>query len=219
MLQHLFRQSARLPFLLILFGCLIGGYACSSTSNNLDIRNKYPPAVQVFTSPENQRCMTICPLGIETGATSDKQLLQILHASSFVDQATITETGTEFTWFPESTHEFQSYARIAINQGRVTSINLNYLAPFTVKDFITLFGEPLEISIRLWNGEHGEIFTYYSLYYPDEDFVISIVNGKETGPRPDDFVTWLGAGKATDDKITVKRQVWLGYGHISEYLP
>ncbi len=116
---------------------------------------------------------------------------------------------------------------------------------FVMSDFIALFGDPAEIRIDVFSGMHCDPRGPFFVYYPSRKLTLSVnFSDPAYGPHLQDYVSGMvlnskfdeGAfdnGSAdTDDTISLysyypldrtkhpfKRQPWLGFGHIKDYLP
>lgn len=201
-----------LPVLLVLVFALIG---CATNSN---IRDKYQPSSNEFSVAQTGSCSKICWLGIEPDVTTENEALELIKKSNSVDQSSIRQADDriKLTWFTDESKTITGYAELVLSSGLVHSIALRQLTPFTVNDFIGILGPPNEIGISAWDGVHGEKFTTYSLYFTSLDAMIQVSTGSMNGPQPDDFVDWVGMNLVLDEGT--HRHLWLGYGHLDEYL-
>lgn len=189
------------------------------------------PTIDAFKTSDD--CTNVCWLGINPGVTSAEQARVLLRASDQINQKEFHRSadGIETIWFTEKTKTFYSRTYINFRDGLVESIYLTLLAPFTMDDFVKLFGEPDEISIRVNIAADAE-YVSYILYYTKKKAVIEVISGSDTGPAPADQIQtlilstkfdtysqkWLADQKWMADYDNY-RQPWLGYGHFGDYLP
>jgi len=177
----------------------------------------HSPLLEAFKS--SNECPNVCWLGIHPGTTTTDEAIRLIKSSTQFDQEFTkqSDTGLHAYWYPEKTKTIGATSvTLNLTDGLVKSIYLGRLRPFTVKDFIDLWGAPNEISIRYEVGLHYGEFTNYTLYYPMLKAELSIHLGNLNGPDPEDFIDLL---TVNDESINNYRQPWLGYWHIKDYLP
>ena len=104
-------------------------------------------------------------VGINPTRTTAIEAKSLIASSNQIDQKSleISDAGISAVWFIEKTDTFRSYVRIQFHEGLVTSIGFSLL-PFTMSDFISLLGQPDEISIWEERGPDG-LYVSYALYY------------------------------------------------------
>ena len=172
----------------------------------------YQPSIEAFQLSE--QCPHLCWLGINPGVTTAEEAHKLVTTSDQIDQASLeaTETGIVVKWFTEKTHKLDSSVYMRLNNGLVTSIAFDRLAPFTLKDFIALIGDPYGINIDM--NIHGDIMEMpYGAYYDSRDILLA-GEAAETGLHPNDPLNSLMLNIPYNKEIF---RPWVGYGHLAEY--
>ncbi len=156
-------------------------------------------------------------MGIETNVTSEGAAIEKLSMSDRVIQNSITQTGhqIEADWYTDDSKQIAGHVEITLVKGLVHSLNFRQMAPFAVNDLINVFGSPDEISIVAWQGQHGEEYASYALYYMVPELMMQIAIGSEHGPKAGDLVDWFRINDSIE--FGTSRQPWLGFDR--EYLP
>jgi hypothetical protein len=176
------------------------------------------PDIDAFEFSE--RCPHICWLGIQQGITTEEDALEILGSANRIEAAPFLaseEQPTTLRWYTtRKSDEYKAYVKIWFTEGHVQKISWMILYPFSVGDFINLLGEPDTISFDVVDAPDA-YFTTYELYYASLDLVISANPiGHVTGPAAGDRVEGMDLGSGY---IPPAHQPWLGYGHLTDYLP
>jgi hypothetical protein len=184
--------------------------------NGHDLHQKYTPSLDAFVV--RSICPEICWLGIHPGLTTVDDALVLLNSTDEIDQASIQEGNGKIqaVWFTEDTRTFRSYITISTYDNLIVSISMRELAPFVLSDIVALFGEPDDISISFWTDRNDAQYSVYAVYYNTLASMFYVASGSEDGPNPNDTLDWVTFNGIRDDNY---HQPWLGYGHLSEYLP
>lgn len=198
--------------ILVLIGCTPS--TASTPTAPSTVGETYTPFVEAF-EPSDQ-CPNVCWMGIHPGITSAEEAFRLIANSDQFNQQ-VTQQNDESIkarWYTEKTKKFGASVYITISDGAVKAIRMGKLIPFTVEDFIHLFGVPSEISF--WVGEdiHGNIFTIYTIYYPSTQTSLKAHISGIRGPDPNDIVEVFDSGTEIDDDSF---QPWLGYGEAEKY--
>ena len=195
--------------------------SCQSVSG--DKKMQYIPMTDAFKVSES--CPNVCWLGIQPGKTSISEAEVILKSSDYINRDklfTVSETELRTIWFTENTKKYYSRISLFFKDNVVTSIKFNLMAPFRVKDLISLFGEPNTIFIKLDHTIDGGDLVNYEMYFSSHKISLSVYPGSWDGPNSEDGVrglvlyekpTYYTAYNQGDE------QPWLGYGHLKDYLP
>ncbi len=175
----------------------------------------------------NQECPHICWLGINPGVTTDREALVLLSSSKqiAVDSLEKNETGARVEWHSMPGISNQARVGMVFENGVVQSINFMFLVPVKIQEFVDLFGEPDEISIRKVQAPDARYIDYF-VYYTSKKIVMFVLVASENGPDPSDSISDLYLNINSDDPnaphwmLDYKdlRQSWLGFGHLDEYL-
>jgi len=185
-----------------------------------------PPSVpmsSVFTY--NQKCPHVCWLGINPGVTTAEEARTILNSSSQIDQTSYISNGEGFRFVWNSRYPLKNRVSIAVKNGIVQDIYIDFYTIVKIQEFIDLIGQPDEISIRKVQVPDAR-FIDYILYYTSMNALIFVSTNNETGPDIEDSVNFLNLNIAPDDPSLPMwiseqnefRQPWLGFGHLEEYL-
>jgi hypothetical protein len=172
----------------------------------------YQPSVEAFQF--NDQCPHLCWLGISPGITTAEDAYKIIHTSDQVKQDSIeaTDTGILVNWFTEKTRKLDSRVYVRLDKGVVSTISFQSMAPFVLKNFVALIGEPDGINIDM--DITGDIMEMpYGAYYYSKLILIS-ADSADTGLNPNDPVDTLVLNLTYDQKIF---RNWVGYGHLKEY--
>jgi hypothetical protein len=170
------------------------------------------------------QCPYLCWQGIEPGVTSAEKARAMLGVT------------TQATRYSVDWRDGVSVS-ITSQNGLVKSINLigqSNNINFFMSDFIELLGDPDEIRIQIFPGIECPM-GYYFVYYSSRKMVLRVdFFLYDEGPSPDDvpiviilntefddntFVGLWGQPLYEPEKYPFKRQPWLGFGHIHDYLP
>jgi hypothetical protein len=205
---------------------LLTSSACGNTTPGSISTSDRARALAAFDVSE--KCPHVCWLGINPGVTSAEQAHVLLRASGQINQKVFhaSEDGIETNWFLEKERIYYAGVGIGSVNERVESITLSDLAPLTMNDLVSLFGEPDEISIRVEQGAEAE-FVSYMVYYTKKKIMIWVMPAGNTGPEPTDWHIQLLVLSAELKALSPSwlpdfdhyRQPWLGYGHFNDYLP
>lgn|GEM_PF-2084742 len=166
----------------------------------------------------DEQCPHICWAGINPGVTSAQEA-----------RAWLGTTQTE----KYETSQSDTLVTVHFEKGLVKSISFERPYPHgTLGDYIQLLGTPDEIRITLWADQHCRNIAYL-LYFSSRKTVLEIPSGIWTGPDPRDYWVYRMILNAEFDEAFLQsqpayasyynqfseRQPWLGYGHLSDYLP
>lgn len=171
----------------------------------------YQPSVEAFQF--NEQCPHLCWLGINPGVTTLEEAKTIVQSTDSVDpNMEITETGIVLKWHTEKTKKLISSVYIRFDQGVVASIAFQEMAPFNLKNFIDIAGDPTGVNIDM--NIYGDIMEMpYGAYYAPGKILVG-ANAADTGLNPNDPVSSLILNVAYEEKLFRK---WVGYGHLAEY--
>lgn len=226
---------AKKPGLLLLFLMLI---SCTPTvlptatpTSTVRLTTAVPTAYPTLSLAERFRrvlgvdvhCSHLCFQGINPGVTSAVEARTIL--------GTTSQSDTYLTYWNERA------VVTTFENGLVKSINFSSQSNelnFEMVDFLQLFGDPAEIRIEVFPGIECPIGKYF-VYYPSQKLVLYVAFfAYGEGPSPMDFPSEMTLNTEFDDntfvglwgqplyepeKYPFKRQPWLGFGHIHDYLP
>ena len=187
-----------------------------------------PPPITVSSSfVYNQECPHLCWLGINPSVTTDREALVLLSSSNQIarDSLEKNETGARVEWHSMPGISNQARVGIVFENGVVESINFMFLGPVKIQEFVDLFGEPDEISIRKVQAPDARYIDYF-VYYTSKKIVMFVLAAGENGPDPSDSISDLYLNINPDDSNAPwwmldyrdLRQSWLGFGHLDEYL-
>lgn len=136
---------------------------------------------------------------------------------------------------------------VTIENGLVKSISIGSSSSeigFVMSDFIALLGDPAEIRIDVFSGHHCDPSSPFFVYYPSRKLTLYVrFSDAAHGPDLRDDVSGMILNSEFDDgafdngiadtadtisldsyypldrtKHPFKRQPWLGFGHIHDYL-
>jgi hypothetical protein len=172
----------------------------------------YQPSVEAFQF--NEKCPHLCWLGINPGVTTAEDAYKIVSTSAQVNRSSLeaTDTGILVNWFTEKTRKLNSRVYVRLEKGVVSTISFQGMAPFVLKDLVTLIGEPDGINIDM--NIYGNIMEMpYGAYYYSKLILIS-ADSADTGLNPNDPINTLVLNLTYDQKIF---RNWVGYGHLAEY--
>jgi hypothetical protein len=173
----------------------------------------------------DSKCPHVCWLGINPGVTSSEDALAILMASNEIDHASFfkrSESRIQTEWKTDKSNLYSADVWVNFEAGLVQSINFGTMAPFRMKDLISLLGEPDEILIRLDHTTDGGDIVTYATYSSTIRTTIYVYPGSRDGPNSEDFIDSLVLNSDLVFPIGFKKvqpQQWRGYGHLRDYLP
>jgi len=206
----------KLPLLMILL--------IISCAPNLSGNDAYQPSLEAFEVSE--KCPNICWLGIHPETTSVDEAIAVIMKSKQINRKEflqISDVSLQTVWgYTDKTGTFSSDVWINFDSGFVRSIHFGQLAPFSIKDFVSMLGEPDKILIKIDHTIDGGDLVTYSLYFSSRKASLFVYPGSWDGPNPDDYITSLVLNSEfTYPKIFEgeKQQSWIGYGHLQDYLP
>lgn len=196
--------------MLLLTSCSLHLSSNSSQRSEVD-----QPSINTFETSD--LCPHVCWLGIHPGTTSEDEALDLIMTSDQIENGFTQKIDNtiQVYWYSDENKTIGSSVTLSLSNGIVESIYIGPLEPFTVKDFIELWGEPSEISIRLEKGMHDEKLMIYSLYYPSLSTKLLVFPGNMAGPNPNDQINLLAINIELNDS---NRQPWKGYNQIEDYL-
>ena len=179
-----------------------------------------------FSFVVNEDCPNVCWLGIHPGTTSIEDAKLILMTSDQIkknDFFQVTNDGLQSVWrYSDKSNNYVSDFQLYFNNDTVSSIQFNTLAPFTLGDFISLLGEPETIIIKLDKTIDGGDLVHYAVYFPLQRVSLSVYPGSWDGSSQGDQISLLTLNGEFTYSFFLKGeqpQLWLGYGHLDEYLP
>jgi hypothetical protein len=167
----------------------------------------------------------VCWLGINPGVTSIDDAVAVLMTSDQIDRARFfkrTDSGIQTIWKPDTSNIYIANVWVNFDGNLVKSINFGTLAPFTMKDLISLLGEPDKIMIRLYETIDGGDVVTYAVYFSNYKAGLYVNPGSWNGPNPDDLIDSLILNSEfvkPRSYMETKEQPWLGYDRLKEYLP
>lgn len=182
----------------------------------------------------NQQCPHVCWLNISPGFTTMEDARSLLAASNQIsklregsDIDINNDLGFRIKWHTKQMGDKVAdvYVGIVGEQGAVNTVNFDFPAYITLKEFVDLLGEPDEISVM--KQETPEItYVEYLLYYTEEKVLIASNTKDLTGPEMTDplGMVYLNIDlDSTNLPNWVKtqwtlRQPWLGFEKMDEYL-
>jgi hypothetical protein len=178
-------------------------------------------SMEAFTF--NEQCPHVCWLGINPGKTTLKEVKKILSTSSQIEQKSLRVDTYEISgdWHPGNSNAYRCSIVVSLENELVSSVYINFTS-FLVGDFVTLLGEPSQISVTLQTAEVN--YLDYVMYFPQQKVLVytSSTGGVNNGPQPTNLIQQLILNteiyKYTLPESSGEFQPWLGYGHIREYL-
>ena len=196
-------------------------------------KQAYPDPSTLFEYSDE--CPNICWNSIHPGTTTANDAVEILKKSRYIDRQSViwykppnkwvSET-ISASWYTLDSKIWDCDVELAIENDVVQSIWFENLTPLTVDYVVTLIGAPEEISIVTIEPPDSDDYLLYYLYFSDPKVMVEARNrGGSLGPQKTDvvrsFVLNFGENNLTqaEKKMYGIRQSWLGYGHLSEYLP
>lgn len=208
---------------MILFVLLLT--SCQMISNN-KIKKSLTP-IKAFEI--SAQCSHVCWQGINPGLTTTDEAKLLVSTSDQIDKNTlqISESGIYAVWFTGPFETSPWRVGIQFEKGLVRSMSFGGGdSPFRMDDFVTLLGQPDEISINS-NETADAQYIEYIVYYLAQRAAIFISPGSMVGPSTQDKVSILILNIEFDSKYTPRwlidgnkfRQTWLGYGHLRKYSP
>ncbi len=173
--------------------------------------SSYEPSIDAFES--NEQCPHMCWLGINPGVTTPEEAKTLLSASDqFKPNMEVTDTGIVAKWYTDKAKKLVSPVYVRFDKGLVQSIAFNEMAPFTLKDFVVLIGEPDGINIDM--NIYGDIMEMpYGAYYFSRDILLGSLSA-DTGINPNDPITTVVMNVPYNKAIF---RAWVGYGHLADY--
>ena len=185
----------------------------------------FHPSIESFEVSE--QCPHVCWLGINPSVTTFKEANAILRSSNRIDQKSLQSSiNNRIEWYAGKLNTFGWSVGIPTKNNLVESINFgNGWAPFVLSDFISLMGEPDEISIRIERPADA-VYVTYTVFYSKTNTRIFVNVGSDSGPDPNDSVDelFLNTDFYSGDfsnwyiELISAHQPWQGYGHLKEYL-
>lgn len=174
--------------------------------------SSYQPAIEAFRV--GAECLHLCWLGINPRVTTAAEAYKLLKASDQIDQKTLqaTETGIVAKWFTEKTKKLDSSVYVYLEKDLVKSISFDRFAPFKIKDFMDLLGDPFAVNIDM-EVTGNVMYMPYEAYYSSQ-LVLVGSEAADAGPNSNDGLVSLSLNIKYDDKIF---RPWVGYGHLKEY--
>lgn len=171
----------------------------------------YQPNIEAFVV--NEQCPHMCWLGINPGVTTPDEAKAALAESDQIDpQMEITDTGIVAKWHTEKTKELTASAYLRFDQGVIKSIAFSDMAPFTLKNFIDLMGDPSGINIDM--NIYGDVMEMpYGAYYFTRDVLVG-AESADQGLHPNDPVNSLVLNVPYKKELF---RLWVGYGGLAEY--
>jgi hypothetical protein len=186
----------------------------------------FHPSIEAFEVSEE--CHHVCWLGINPGVTTIEEADAILRSSNSINQQSLQSSiDGRIEWYAGKFNTFGWNVGVPTKNGLVESINFgNGWAPFILSDFISLLGEPDEISIRIERPADA-VYITYTVFFSKTNTRIFVDVGSDDGPDPNDRVDGLflntdfHSGDFSNWYIELidSHQPWQGYGHLKEYLP
>lgn len=171
----------------------------------------YQPNIEAFQFGE--KCPHLCWLGVNPGTSTAEETHTILSASDQINpKMEVTDTGIVAKWHTDKAKKLEASVYVRFENGIVKSIAFTDMAPFTIKDFIALAGEPDGVNIDM--NIYGDVMEMpYGAYYFSRDILIGSESA-DTGLNPNDPVTNLILNVPYNKEIF---RAWVGYGHLTEY--
>ena len=172
----------------------------------------YTASVQAFQI--GPQCPHLCWLGINPGVTTAADAYQLLQGSDQIDQTTLqaSDTGIQVTWYTEKTKKLNSAVYLYLEKDHVKSVSFDRFAPFKVKDFTGLLGDPYGINIDM-EVTDSIMYMPYQFYYSSQTILLGS-EAADTGPNANDGLVSLSLNIPYNDQLF---RPWVGYGHLKEY--